>query len=188
MAAVKKGEEKKNSRPGMTQLLVNLLLDLLSDLGLLDGDVAAGECQSLVGDLEEGGGDGLALSEVALLGLLLGLGVVDVEDVGAALEALVVGEEDDGAGVVVDLGRGLLDDGEALVDLGESLVAQGVGALDVGRDVLVGAGEVGEDGDGKGLVGRVAELDAALGVGVGVDGRGDGVGGVGDDGVVEEVL
>ncbi len=169
-------------------LLVNLLLDLLGDLSLLDSDVAAGKGEGLVADLEEGGDGGLALAQVALLGLLLGLGAVDLEDVVAALEALVVGQEDEGLGVAVELGRGLLDDGEALVDAGQRLLAERVGTLDVRRDELVGLGEVGQEGGGKGLVGRVAELERALGVGVGVDGAGDGADAVGDEGVVEEVL
>ncbi len=140
------------------QLLVNLLLDLLGDLGLLDSDVAAGEGECLVADLEDGGDGGLALAQVALLRLLLGLGAVDVKDVVATLEALIVGQEDEGLGVAVELGGGLLDNGEALVDAGQRLLAERVGALDIRRDELVGLGEVGEDGGGKGLVGRVAEL------------------------------
>lgn len=169
-------------------LLVNLLLDLLSDLGLLDGDVAAGEGERLVGDLDEGGDGGLALAQVALLGVLLGLGGVDLEDVVAALDALVVGQEDEGLGVAVELGGGLLDEGEALVDARQRLLAEGVGARDVRRDVLVRLGEVRQDGRGERLVGRVAELERALSVGVGVDGVGDGADAVGDEGVVEEVL
>lgn len=184
--AGRKWQRKRKSQT--RRLLVNLLLDLLGDLGLLDGDVAAGVGEGLVADLEDGGDGGLALANVALFGLLLGLGVEDVENVVAALETLVDGEEDDGLGVVVELAGGLLDDGEALVDAVQGLVADGVDALDVGRDVLVGLGEVGDDGDGKGLVGRVAELDGLLGVGVGVDGGGDGVDAIADEGVAENVL
>lgn len=73
-----------------------------------------------------------------------------------ALQTLGVGQEDEGLGVVVELGGGLLDNGQLLVELVEGLVAECVGAVDVGGDVLVGAGEPGKDGGGKGLVGGVA--------------------------------
>ena len=85
---------------------------------------------------------------------------------------------------LLQLAGGLLHDGEALIDAVERLVADGVGALDVGGDVGVGLGEPGDDGGGKRLVGRVAELDGALGVLVG----GEGGDAVVDEGVVEEVL
>lgn len=120
--------------------------------------------------------------------MLLGLGVVDAEDVVAALEALVVREQDQALCVIVNLRGGLLDDGETLVDAVESLVTQRVGTLDIrdeiGRECVVGLGEVRKDGYSKGLVGRVAELDGSLSVRV----AGDSCDAVADEGVGKEML
>lgn len=101
-----------------------------------------------------------------------------------ALEALAEREQDETLGVRVEVGRRLLDNGKALVDLAEGLLAQGVDLLDVGRDVVVGPAQVGEDGLGQRLVGRVAERDGLLAILV----ASDGVDAVADDRVVEDVL
>jgi hypothetical protein len=69
---------------------------------------------------------------------------------------------------LVDLLSGLLDDGESLVNAVEDRIPQGIDLFDVRRDVLVGLGEVGNDGSSEGLVSGVAELDGALAVFVGL--------------------
>lgn len=165
-------------------LLVDLVVDDLGSLGLLGRDEGADPGQGLVTD-DNGRDDGsLAVANVAALLIILDLGRVDVEDVVAALKGLVVGQQDEALGVGVELAGGLLDEGEALVEAVERLVAERVDAGDVGRDVLVGLGEVGQDGGGEGLVGRVAELEGALGILVGLEG----VDAVADERVVQQVL
>lgn len=165
-------------------LLVDLLLDGGGGLCLLGGQEAAQPAQSLVADNKGSRDSGLALAHEALLLDLLGFAGVDLEHVVAALKALVVREQDQAAGIVVQIGGGLLDNGEALVDAVEGLVTKGIGASDVRRDVLVRLGEPGKDGSSKGLVGRVAELQGALSVLIGLDG----VNAVADQGIGEEVL
>lgn len=170
------------------RLLVDLLLDLLGSVGLLGRDVAADVDEGLVANLENGGDGRLALANVALLGVLLGLGVVDAEDVVAALAALLQGQHDQVLGLIVDLGGGLLDQGNVLVDAVEGLVAQRVGTLHVGSDPggegVVGLGEKRQERTGKSLVGRVTKLDGSLSVRVAGDGRDAVV----DERVVEQVL
>lgn len=166
------------------RLLLDLVVDGLGGVGLLGGEQPAEPAQRLVADDEGGGDGGLAVGDDAALLRLLDLGGVDFEDVVAALETLVEGEEDQATGVAVELAGGLLDGGEALVEAVERLVADGVGSLDVGRDVLVGPGEPGQDGAGKGLVGRIAEFDGALAEVVGLDD----VDAVADEGVVGQML
>lgn len=128
------------------------------------------------------------MAKVALLGVLLGLGVVDTEDVVAAFKALVVREQDQALCVIVDLRALLLDDREMLVDAVEGLVTQRVGTLDIrgeiGRDCVVRFGEIRKDRYSKGLVGRVTELDGSLRVRV----VGDGCDAVVDERVGEDVL
>lgn len=163
-------------------------VDGVGGLGLCGGEQAADPGEGLVADDEGGDDGGLAVADDAsgLVGLF-DLGRVEAEDVVAALAALVEGREDELLGVGVELARGLADGGEALVELAQGAVAKRVGARHVGRDVAVGLGQVGEDGGGvgrDGAVGRVAQLERALGQLVGLDG----VDAVADDGVGEEVL
>lgn len=165
-------------------LLVDLLLGNLGGLSLLGGQEGTDPAQGLVANDEGSGDSSLALTNKAGLLLLLGFGAVDLEDVVTALNTLVVGEEDQALGIIVQLGGGLLDDGEAGIDVVERLVANRVDTLNVGRNVLVRLGEVGEDGGSEGLVGRVTELDGALGVTVALDGADAVV----DQRVVEEML
>lgn len=175
---------QSKSRCCCKHLLVDLLLGNLGGLSLLGGQEGADPAQGLVANDEGSGNSSLALTNKASLLLLLGLSAVDLEDVVATLNTLVVGEEDQALGVVVQLGGGLLDDGEGGIEAVEGLVANGVGTLNVGRNVLVGLGEVGEDGSSEGLVGRVTELEGALGILVALDGANAVV----DQRVVEKML
>ena len=165
-------------------MAVNFVAGSLAGLGLLGVEDGAEPGQGLVADDERGDDGSLAVGDQAGLLILLVLAGKDVEDVVAALDALVVRQQDEALGVVVQVVGGPLDDGEALVDAGQGLVAEGVGLGQEGDDVTVGLGEVGDDGGGEGLVGGVAQLDAAPAVLVPLDG----VDGVADDGVVHQML
>lgn len=124
--------------------------------GLAGEDEGSSDCSLAGGDQGEAG-------LVAAVGLLV-LAGVGAPDMVAALEALVVWEQDNALGIGIQLVGGLLDDREPLIDLGQCLVAEVVGLLDIGLDILVGAVEVGYNGSGKGLVGRVADLDGLCAV------------------------
>lgn len=167
--------------------LVGVLLDHLLRLGLLLAEEGADPLHGLGGDDDGGAQGGLAVDDepvAALAAGLLVLGAVDAQDVVLGLEALVQREQHHALGVGVQLARLLLDDGELGVDLGQRLVAEVVGLLDVRGDVLVGLLEVGHDRGGEGLVGRVAQLQGLLAVGIALEG----LDAIVDDRVVEEVL
>lgn len=85
----------------------------------------------------------------ALPAHLLTLTPINTNDVLLALGTLLQREEDNRLAIVDEFTGGLLDDGELGVDGGERGVAERVGFGDVGRDVLVGLGEVGEEGVGE---------------------------------------
>lgn len=154
--------------------LLLVVVDLVHSivcLLLLRAQEVTNESDSLTSN-DEGSSDGsLASGDQSEAGLIATVGLLVLAGVGgpdvvAALEALVVGEQDKALGVGIQLVGGLLDDRKALVDLGQCLVAKVVCLLDVGLDILVGPVEVGDNGGGKGLVGRVAELDGLCTVGV----------------------
>ena len=166
------------------RLLVDLLVDSLGSLGFLLGDEATDPRQRLVADDKSSEQGSLSMGNDTLLLSLLDLGVVDLEDVVAALEAHAVGQEDEALGVGVNVGGGLLDSGEALVKASQGGVAEGVGLGDVRRDVLVRLGEKGDDGGSESLVGGISQGNGALAVLV----RLEGLDAIVDDGVVEEVL
>lgn len=158
-------KHNQSSPPLVVELVIHHALGLL----LLRAQEAANGLDNLRRDDQRRGQQRLAIRHQAVAADLLALAAVRLEDVVLAGQAGAVGQEDQVAGVGVDLAGGLLDDGELGVDLGEGGVAEGVGPGDVGRDVLVGLLEVGDDGLGEGLVGRVAELEGALAVGVGLE-------------------
>lgn len=76
------------------------------------------------------------------------------------------------------------DDGEASIDLAQTLVTESIGTSKVRCNIVVGRGEVGQDGLGQAGVALVGELDGLGTVWVALE-DGDGVG---DDGVRGEVL
>lgn len=152
-------------------IVVDLVVHGVVSLLLLRAQEVTNEPDSLAGEDKSSSDGGLAGGDqgeagvAATVGLLV-LAGVGAPDVVASLETLVVWEQDNALGIGVQLVGGLLDDREALVDLGQGLVAQVVCLLDVGLDILIGTVEVGHDGSGKCLVGRVAELDGLGAVGV----------------------
>lgn len=145
-------------------IVVDLVVHSIVGLLLLRVEEVTNESDGLAGE-DEGSSDGsLAGGDQGEAGLTAAVGLlvlagVGAEDMVAALDALVVWEQDNALGIGVQLVGGLLDDRETLIDLGQCLVAEVVCLLDIGLDILVGAVEVGYNGGGKGLVGRVAELD-----------------------------
>jgi hypothetical protein len=156
-------------------IVVDLVVHSVMGLLLLSTPEVTNEPDSFTGE-DEGSSDGSLAGRdqgeagvVTTVGLLVLAGVC-AQDMIAALETLVVGEQDDALGIGVQLVGGLLDGREALIDLCQGLVAEVVCLLDVGLDVLVGAVEVGYDGGGKGLVGRVAKLDGLCAVWVRLEG------------------
>lgn len=150
-------------------IVVDLVVHSIVGLLLLRAEEVTDESDSLAGD-DEGSSDGsLAGGDQGEAGLVAAVGLLVLAGVGApdmvaALKALVVWEQDNALGIGVQLVGGLLDDRETLIDLGQCLVAEVVGLLDIGLDILVGAVEVVDNGSGKGLVGRVAELDGLCAV------------------------
>jgi hypothetical protein len=162
----------------------SLLLHHFSRLLLLLVQVRADSGQGLRGE-DEGGCDcRLSAAEEAVPAGLVQLGPVGAEDVLLASLADAEGDRGHGASVVDELIGGLLNYGELLVDPGERLVTEVIGLLRVRGDQLEGPGEVGEDGDGKGTVCRVAELEGSLAEGGGLESSNAVV----DHGVVEDVL
>lgn len=145
-----------------------------------------GPRQELAAGDESCADQGLAVGDNVVIAIakFLVLSRVGLEHVVPGLDARLEGKGDDALGTGVQLVCRLLDEGDLLVNLGQSLVAKGVGLLEIRSHELERAGEVGNEGLGKGLVGRVAELQRLLTVGVLLK-AGDTVV---DDGVVEEVL
>lgn len=148
-------------------LVVNLVVGGMLSLLLLLAQEVSNELDCVTGQDEGGGDRSLARQNEArtiIAASLLVLAGVDVQDVVLALESLVVGEQHETLGVRVQLTSGFLDHGPPLIDLGQCLVAKVVGFLDVRLDVLVGAGQVRQDGTGESFIGRTAQLEGLLAV------------------------
>jgi len=175
---------KHTSDQNTSNLVVHLLVHNTLGLLLLGAEEPANGLDDLGGNDERRRQQRLAVGDQVVAADLLDLAAVRLEHVVLAGQAGPIWEEDEVAGLLVDLAGGLFDYRKARVDGRERLVAQVVGLLDVGGDVLVRLGEVGDYGLGEGLVGRVAELEGLLAVGVGLEG----LEAVVDYWVVEEVV
>lgn len=93
---------------------------------------------------------------------LLVLVRIDVNNVVESFMAFVQREEDQFLGICVQLIGRLLYDRELLVDFGKGLVSKVIGFLEVWLEILIWARQVRQDGNSKGLIRRIAQLDRLL--------------------------
>lgn len=149
--------------------VIDMLVGVLSSVTQQVSD----KLESLDGDDESGSECGLSSQNetgTIVAAQILVFSGVDVNNVVPALESFVVRKKDEALGVRVQLPGGLLDNRPPLVNLGQGLIAEIVGLQDVWLDVLVGLGQVGQDGGGKGFVRGVTELEGLLAVWVRLEG------------------
>lgn len=168
-------------------LIVDLVVDMLVSLLALLSQEIPNELESFNGDDESGGECGLAGQEKAravVSSKVLVFARVDINHVVPTLKRLGVGKKDKALCLRIQLAGRLLDNRPPLVDFCQGLVAEVVRLLDIWLDILVGLGQIGQDGGSKGLVGGVAELKGSLAVGI----RLEGLDAVVDDRVARQVL
>lgn len=143
-------------------LIVDLVIDSMFRLFFLLAQKVSNELDGLPSNDQGSGNSSLAAqdqSEAIVSSGLLVFVRVDVENVVLALKAFVQREEHEPLGVCVQFVGGLLDNRKFLVDFGKCFIAQVVRFLEIWLEVLVRAGQVGQDGNGKRLVGGVAQLN-----------------------------